>query len=148
MSLSLAVFKRKIMSFIRPQGYPMFNIHDLKGTKILSKLRVEFSDLRAHRFSHNFNCLSPTCSCEQGCEDNIHFFLRCRHYVPIRITLLSNISQILGNDISVLSHDYAIGIILNGSNLFNDITNRLILSETLEYIRKSKRFTEIEAFNA
>ena len=147
-SASLAEFKRKIISFIRPQGHPIFGILDIKGTRILNKLRVGFSDLRSHRYSHNFDCLSPSRGRNQGCEDNVHFFLCCPHYRSIRISLLGNISQILGNDISVLPDQYTIGIILNGSNVYNKITNRLILSETIEYIRKSRRFVEIEAFNA
>ena len=56
---TLQQFKTKLVSFIRPPERSMYKIHDIKGTKLLTKLRVEFSDLRFHRFKHNFNCSSP-----------------------------------------------------------------------------------------
>ena len=76
------------------------------------------------------------------------FFLGCPLYQAIHIILISNISLILGNDILILPHEYTKEIILNRSNAYDDITNRLILLETLNYIRKSKRFVEVEAFDA
>ena len=33
-----------------------------------------------------------------------------------------------------------------GSNVYNDIINVLILNETIYFIKKSKRFDELEAF--
>ena len=105
------------------------------------------SDLRSHRFNHNFNCKSPMCSCNlKDEEDNSHYFLRCPHFHHIRINLLSNISRIIGSDISILPWDRLTNIILYESNVYNKIPNNLILIETLEYIRKSERFSVIEAF--
>ena len=50
----------------------MYGIFDISGIKLLTKLSVEFSDPRSHRFSHHFNCASPICSCNLEEEDNCH----------------------------------------------------------------------------
>ena len=126
----------------------MYGIHNI-GVIVLTTLRVEFSDLRSHRFNHNFNCKSPMCSCYlKDEEDNSHYFLRCPHFHHIRINLLSNILRIIGSDISILPCDHLTTIILHGSNVYNKISNNLILIETLEYIRKPERFSIIEAFSS
>ena len=144
---TLQQFDTKLVSFIRPPGHSMYRIHDIKGTKPLTKLRVEFSDLRSHRFKHNFNCSSPLCSCRLEEEVNSHCFIRCTRYQHIRIILLSNILRIIGSDISILPREYLSNIILYGSNVYNKITNKLIPIETLEYIIKSECFIVLEAFH-
>ena len=126
----------------------MYGIFDISGIKLLTKLRVEFSDLRSHRFFHNFNCVSPICSCKLEEEDNSHFFLRCPQFHSIRINLLSNISEIIGSDILFFPSHHLTHIIMYDSNVYNNITNKLILTKTLEYIRKSERFRVLEAFSS
>ena len=142
------------MSFIRPPECSMCKIHDIKGRKLLNKLRVEFSDIRSRRSKHHFNCPSPLCSCHLGEEDNSHCFIRCPPYQRIRIILLSNIPRIIGSDISILPREHLSNIYLYGSNVYKKTTNKLILIETLlilietlEYIRKSERFNGLEGFS-
>ena len=57
-SPSLAVFKSKLLRFIRPGENPIYKICDSLGIKLLTRLRVNFSPLNEHRFRHNFDCLS------------------------------------------------------------------------------------------
>ena len=52
-SPTVSVFKRELMSLIRPQKRLLFGFHDMEGVRLLTRLRVEFSDLREHRFRHN-----------------------------------------------------------------------------------------------
>ena len=112
-------------------------------------MQVEFSNLRSHRFNRNFNCSSPVCSCNlREEEDNSHYFLRYPHFHHIRINLLSNISRIIGSDISILPRDHLTNIIICGSNVYSKIINKLIVIETLVYIRKSERFCVVEAFSS
>ena len=42
--------------------------------------------------------------------------------------------------------DHLTDILLYGSDVYNDVTNKLILKQTIEYIRKSKRLEDIEVF--
>ena len=100
---SLNEFKNKLFKFIRPKRNTFFNIRDNIGIKLLTKIRVSFSDLRDHRYDHNFNCENPLCSCGIEDETTTHFFLCCPLYYQLRITYLSKISEIVGSDVTVLS---------------------------------------------
>ena len=143
---SVASCKRHINEFIRPPGLSFFGIQDIPGTKLLTKIRVSFSDLREHRFNHNFNCGSPICSCGIEEESSVHFFLRCPRYSTHRSLLLSKVSDIIGFDASIFPDEHLHSILIYGSNVFNNISNALILSATISYIRSSRRFSKLEAF--
>jgi len=140
-------FKKYIEGFIRPPGHSFFRLQDKFGVKLLTKIRVSFSDLRDHRFNHNFNCNSPICSCGIEDETSVHFFLRCPRYHIQRSVLLSEISEIINSDVTVLPDEHLYHILVYGSNVYNFVSNRLIITETLRYIRNSGRFTKLEAFN-
>ena len=46
------------------------------------RLRLEFSDLREHKFRLNFaDNVNTLCSCALETESTDHFFLRCQNYV-------------------------------------------------------------------
>ena len=76
-SQTIDEFKRKLLAKIRPGKNSTFAVSDTHGVKCLTKLRVRFSPLNEHRFWHNFEALSPICTCNTGIEDNEHFFLHC-----------------------------------------------------------------------
>ena len=133
-------------NYIRPEGNSYFGINEKFGIKLLTKIRVEFSDLRDDRYNHNFNCISSICACGLEDESSSHFFIRCPRYQSIRLTLLSKINEIIGSDISVLPSEHLFHIILYGSNVYNNLTNRLILEQSIIYIGKSQRFKNLEAF--
>ena len=52
-------FQKHLNDFIRPLGHSLFGICDKYWAKLLTKIRVSFSDLRGHRFNHNLNCDNP-----------------------------------------------------------------------------------------
>ena len=54
-SPSLTIFKSKLLRIIRPEKNPVYNIYDILGIKLLTRLRVNFSPLNEHRFRHNFD---------------------------------------------------------------------------------------------
>ena len=144
---SVQSFKTYLNSFIRPPGHSFFGVRDKFGVKLLTKIRVGFSDLRDHRFDHNFNCASPTCLCGSEDESAVHYFLCCPRYVRHRTELLSKISEIVTSDVSVLPDDHLYHILVYGSNVYNPVSNGLIITETIRYIRNTGRFTKLEAFN-
>ena len=74
---NISNLKRKLIQLVRPPKNSIFNIHDIMGTKLLTRLRIEFSDLRYHKFGHNFNCSNPSGLCLTGIEDNEHFLQYC-----------------------------------------------------------------------
>ena len=77
----------------------------------------------------------------------MHYFLRCPRYVGHRTELLSKISEIITSDVSVLPDDHLYHILVYGSNIYNPVSNGLIITETIRYIRNTGRFTILEAFN-
>ena len=146
-SPSLQVSKTILNMFIRPKGHSFYSIRDICGIKLLTKIRVTFSDLRDHRYNHNFNCASPICSCGLDDETSLRFFLCCPRYIDLRKFYLGKISKIIISDIFLLPNDHLCSILIYGSNVYNNITNESIIKETILYIKQSGRFKKLEAFN-
>ena len=76
-------------------------MNDRARVNLLTRLRVDFSDLRLHKFDHRFNCDSPLCSCGQGSESTVHFFAA----LPVKYwsdgVLLDSVSEIIFSDVRV-----------------------------------------------
>ena len=69
---SLSVFKKNLLKFIRPSRNSVFNCHNCKEIKYLTRLRLGLSHLREHKFKRSFqDTLNPFCSC--GLHANTHF---------------------------------------------------------------------------
>ena len=145
-STSVQAFKNKINERIRPEASFICDRYR-HGMRRLTQMRVDFSDLRDHRFNHKFNCPSPTCSCGMEDETNTHFLLSCPRFSAHRQTYLSKISQIVNSDVSVLPKDHLTDLLLYGSKAYNNVTNELLLTETILFIYKSERFKNLEAFS-
>ena len=65
-SKSISVFREKILNFIRPSPNSVFDIHNPKGIKLITRLRLGLSHLREHKFKHSFqDTLNPLCNCGQ-----------------------------------------------------------------------------------
>ena len=93
------------------------------------------------------NCPSPICSCGVEDETTSHFLLCCPRYNTPRQAYLSKISEITNSDVSILPKDHLTDLLLYGSKAYNTITNELILTETILFIYRSKRFKHLEAFS-
>ena len=143
---SVPEFKSKYKKEYAPQKRGYFSINDKYGIRLLTKLRVGLSDLREHRFRHNFKNCSPICKCEIGDESTEHFLARCPLYTNLRNNLLENISAIVGYNIKNLQAPHLVDLLLYGSDTLNVVKNKQILEHTIEYITRSKRFAKLEAF--
>ena len=76
LSPSVAVFKKKLSSIVRPPAKSSFGIHDPIGLPYLTQLRVGLSKLNFHKFKHNFrDTINPMCPTNDGIEDTEHFLL-------------------------------------------------------------------------
>ena len=61
---SLSVFKINILKFIRPSPNSVYNCHNPKGLKLITRLRLGLSHLRAHKFEHSFqDTVNSLCTC-------------------------------------------------------------------------------------
>ena len=60
-SESLSIFRKNILHFIRPAPNSIYNCHNPKGVKLITRLRLGLSHLREqHNFQHSIN---PLCNC-------------------------------------------------------------------------------------
>ena len=48
------MFRKKLLTFIRPLGNDTYGIYDPLGVTLLNRLCLGFSHLREHKFKHNF----------------------------------------------------------------------------------------------
>ena len=77
-SENFGIFKNSILKFIRPKRKSFFNCCNLKGIRLITRLRLELRHLREQKFKYNFqNCLNPLCSCDWSIESTSHFLLHC-----------------------------------------------------------------------
>ena len=63
------------------KGNSLFFIYDPYGVKLITRLRLQFSHLKDHKFRHGFgDTVSPMYGCNAEIEDIEHFLLRCHFY--------------------------------------------------------------------
>ena len=90
-------------------------------------LRVRFSPLNKHKFRHNFESVSPICTCNTGIEDKRRLLLHCSTYDQMRNDLLDQLSEISGLELENLNSEALCELLLFGNPRFNNIANKLIL---------------------
>ena len=140
-SESIAIFKSRLLSFIRPIQSDVYNIFDPIGLKFLTRLRLDFSHLNEHRFRHNFqDCLNPLCSCSLQTEDTIHYLLHCHHFSQHRIDLINSVKYIF-EGFDSLSDNAKKDLLLYGDSRFDINKNKFILEATLFYIKCTERLS-------
>ena len=102
-------FRKKIPRFIKPTEKRSSSIQDPLGIKLLNKLRVYFSHKNLHNYRHNLaDTLNPLYSCSLETDRTAHFFLGCRYYSNIRITLM-NLSSDIDNSITSRQQNELLG---------------------------------------
>ena len=140
---SFPKFRMSVLNIIRPTASSVFLIRDMKGLKLLSRLRLGLSHLNEHKFNHGFrDTINPLCNCSLEIESVSHFFLRCLNFSTIRTTLMNNIYAI-DNSIINLNENSFISLLLYGDeSSYNSEVNTQILTVTIEYIIDSQRFDD------
>ena len=133
-SESIAIFKSRLLSLIRPSQSNVYNIFDPIGLKLLTRLRLGFSHLNEHKFRHNFqDCLNPLCLCSLEIE-------HCQHFFEHRINLINSVRSVSENFESFSDNDKR-DILLYGDPRFDTNKNKLILESTITYIKNTDRFS-------
>ena len=139
---SFKVFKKRLLTFIRPMPNSIYNIHNPLGVKYLTRLRIGFSHLKEHKFKHNFqDSIDPMCSCSSGIETTIHFFLHCANFNIQRQTLFDKIVTIDAN-ILTENEDSIVNTLLFGKPSYENSFNKAMLNASIEYILSTERFND------
>ena len=114
---------------------------DPPGLNLLSRLRVNFSHLREHKFRNNFrDTLVPFCSSGLfESETTSHFLLDCTSFSELRKVLLDGIIDLIGS-ISNLPDTKLVNMLLFCDDTFSMDTNLSILKLTISLLKESERF--------
>ena len=91
--------------------------------------------------------LDPFCLCgANSVETNEHFLLHCPNYATLRLKPFDNLRS---NNILILPFikSLIIEILLYGSERFDQITNKIIISSVIDFIIQSKRFNDPLIYN-
>ena len=101
-SESIAIFKSRLLSFIRPSQRTIYNIFGPRGLKLLTRSRLGFSQVNEHKFRHNFqDCLNSLCLCSLEIENTSHYLLHCQYYSEHRINLINSVKSISDDFVSL-----------------------------------------------
>ena len=139
-SESLNIFKKSILKFIRPSQNRVYNCHNPKGIKLLTRLRVGLSHLCKHKFKQSFrDTPNLICNCGKDNETISHYLLHCPDYLQERKTLLNTISCIVSN-IFDFNNDQLTEVLLYSKKDLYNINNTNILDATINYLIETKRF--------
>ena len=139
---SVAIFKAKLLSKIRPPAKSIFGIHDPVGLGYLFQIRVGLSKLNFHRFKHNFrDTVNPMCPTNDGIEDTEHFLLLCPSFDIQRRDLLARVSELLRPfvQINTLPNNVLVQYLLYGNKELSFDVNKKLLELTLDFVHKTGR---------
>ena len=141
-SKSISVFKEKILNFIRLSPNSIFDCHNPKGIKLITRLRLSLSHLREHKFKHSFqDTINPLCNCCQDIESTTHFFLNCPFFINERHTFLSTICS-LDSKLLDCAHYVLTQTLLFGKTSQTSSNNFKTINALIDYILSSQRFDE------
>ena len=140
-SENLKSFKTNLLAFYRPVPKIIYGIHDPQGLRWLFQLRLGLSPLLSHKKTHNFldtpSDLCVGCNCPENLE---HFLLYCVRFSVPRQSLMDSV-RVLCRNFDNLNQTNKSKLLLYGDTSLNKDTNRLILTETLRYLKNSGRFS-------
>ena len=140
-SESLAIFKSRLLSFIRPIQSNVYNIFDPIALKLLTRLSLGCRYLNEHKFRRNFqDCLNPLFFCSLEIEDTVHYLINCDHFSHYRFDLVNSVKSV-SNNFESFSDNIKRDILLYGDSRFDTNKNKLILEVTILYIKNTERFS-------
>ena len=114
-SESVAIFKSRLLSLIRPFQSNVYNIFDPIG-------------------------LNSLCLCNFKIEDTTHYLLHCQYFSEHRINLINSVNSVFDNFES-FSDNNKRDILLYGGRRFDTNKNKIILESTITYIKNTDRFS-------
>ena len=143
---SINTFKSSILNFVRPRENSVFEVHDIKDVKLLTRLRLDFIHLNEHKFRHSFNdVINPMCSCGKESETTHHYLLCSDFYFTFwsliyRLELVNDIHTLNGS-LKNSSEEKLLKILLYRAEDFTSQMNSKILKCKIKFIKKTDRFS-------
>ena len=85
--LDLVEFKQELKKELKPVKFKHFSKGSKLGNSLLTRLRLERSDLNLHKF--NIGLIeTPECSCHARNESSLHYLIDCFLYTGFVISSL------------------------------------------------------------
>ena len=136
-------FKLQLKKELKPMKYKHFSKGSKLGNSLLSRIRLNRSDLNLHKFDIGLHENSE-CSCHAKSESSIHYMMDCFLYSGESQNLLNLVEHYIPN-FPKLNKTKQFEILLLGINPENPefFTTNTILSIAVQtFILKTKRFNE------
>ena len=143
---SINTCRSSILNFVRPRENSVFEVHDIKDVKLLTRLRLDFIHLNEHKFRHSFNdVINPMCSCGKESETTQHYLLCSDFYFTFwsliyRLELVNDIYTLNGS-LKNSSEEKLLKILLYRAEDFTSQMNSKILKCKIKFIKKTDRFS-------
>ena len=90
--MALPEFKSRLKEEIKPHKFRHFSKGSKIGNKLLTRLRLERSDLNLHKFTIG-QSETPECLCHSRQESSQHFLLDCFLYASERKALFDQVEH-------------------------------------------------------
>ena len=116
--------------------YFLCTIHSMKNS-FETRLKLNFSYLKEHKFSHGFaDTINPMCACGGDLETMEHFLLRCHFYSTQRFELFDNL-ETANSDFKNLSGKDQVSFMLYDSKTnISENVNQNIIKIIIIYLKK------------
>ena len=122
---SHSMFRKKLLTFIRPLGNVTYEIYDPLDVRLINRLCLGFGHLKQHKFRHNFaDTLNLLCSCSLESEDAENYFLRCQNNLSFCPTFMNDLNNINTTIASLNSNDLLRVILYGDESLTKKLTAR------------------------
>ena len=120
---------------------PIFSIYDPLGVKLLTRLRLQFSNLYEHKFRNGFeDTINAMCACGNEVETTEHFLLRCHLYSPQRLELFENLEKVESNFFNLNIKDKVRFLLYGCESATSKNYNHEILKFVINYLKETGRF--------
>ncbi len=130
-------FKFQFKNDFTPDPYPLYHYGDRLPQMSHTRIRLNFSNLNSHLFSHGLSN-SPNCEHCNVPETAMHFFMECTKYpINIRNDLITKIKAILPTPIR--ANRIPLNILLHGKKETSYTENTRLFDIIHTYIKKSGR---------
>ena len=133
-SRNLLIFKKHILQFIQPSSNSLYNSHNPKGIKLMTRFFLDLCHLPENKFKRSFqDSINPLWNCGYEVESTVHFSFHCSLFTNERWTLFSTLhnidSKLFDNTDSLLTN-----IFLLGKKSLDTDQNTAILNTTMGFI--------------
>ena len=110
--------------------------------KLLARLRLKFTHLNEHKFSHGFNdMVNPMCPCGTDVETTEHFLLRCHCFSTQRSKLFDYLYR-PDTSFSKINTKEKVAYLLYGSRSNSSSLNKEVIKLVIKFLKSTGRFNK------